>query len=301
MKILVTGGAGYIGSHAVRKLLQKNHEVVVIDNLSNGHLESLPKNIKFIKADIGDSNALEKVFRPRTLKLEARKEDKFLAIIIEDNGIGIAKENLPKIYDPFFTTKEVGEGRGLGLSLSYGIVREHGGDIIAESDLGKGCRLKLLLPMQRSAAAKPAPAPSSNLQRELHKLRLDQKPQILIVEDETAIVTLMQQILELKNYEITTAANGQRGLTLIENHDFDLIICDFRMPKISGPQLFEKVIQAKPYLSNRFLFITGFTSESGDEKFLESHHLPHLLEPFTQETLIQAVESGLKTPIEEKR
>lgn len=230
--------------------------------------------------------ALEKKNGPRKISITIFSKNQNLLISFEDNGVGISDADLKKIFDPFFTTREVGEGAGLGLSLSYGVLQEHGGLLTAQSELGKGSAFTVILPLDLSA--QPAISEPQKPQ-----LAAKNGHQVLIVDDESSIVQLMTSMLETKNIQVVTCSNGEQALEKMKAQDFDLIVCDYRMPKMGGRVLYEKTRQIRPDLISKFLFITGFAGGEDDGNFLEKNKIPYLLKPFSHQSLMEAIENRL--------
>ncbi len=232
-------------------------------------------------------NAVQAVENIKThkkeIKITVTNNRKELIIEVADNGAGIPKEHLKTIFDPFFTTRDVGKGRGLGLSFSYGVMKAHGGVITVQSDEGKGAAFSISFPL---SDAEQAPIPS---QKSL-KSKISGEKKLLLIEDEESVMSFLQDVLAKRPYQIQAVSNGQSALDLISEQPFDLIICDYRIPKLNGLDLFEKVKASKPSLAKRFLFISG--SGSLGESF-EEKHIPFLSKPFTGTDLLAAVDRQL--------
>jgi PAS domain S-box-containing protein len=210
-----------------------------------------------------------------------------LHVTVADNGPGIDPELLGRIFDPFFTTKEPGAGTGLGLSVCHGIISEHGGQIWAESVLGAGSRFHVELPVvppqdsfPEDALLQPSPV---------------QPARLLVVDDEPTVRETLARVLEDHGYEVRTAGDGGAALEQVRRHPFDLILCDMRMPGISGPAFYEQVLSHDPALARRILFSTGDVVSPATRDFLDHHDVPVLAKPFTVELLLGEVESRLGT------
>ena len=194
-------------------------------------------------------------------------------IEVRDTGPGISPENLKRIFDPFFTTKKTGEGTGLGLSLAYTAITEHGGRIHARSQLGKGTTFMVDLPRGvarpeadlQEAAPGPAPAPRSR---------------ILVVEDEAPLAQLLAESLGADGHRVEVASNGVEALERIVLHRYDVIISDLKMPRLDGRQLFEEVTRLDPSLARRMIFSTGDVASRRTQDFFERTHAPLLVKPF---------------------
>ena len=164
-----------------------------------------------------------------------------LELAVTDTGEGIAAEAIERIFEPFFTTKPEGEGTGMGLAVVYGIVRDHGGHIAVESELGHGTTFRILLPV--IAAAVQAFA-------EEHQGSLEGSGRVLVVDDEEMIVNLVERMLERLGYEVTGFTNPWLALEEFEKDPgaFDLILTDYTMPNLTGLDIARRVRRRRPKL-----------------------------------------------------
>ncbi len=195
---------------------------------------------------------------------------------IQDNGPGISKENLSRIFDPFFTTKPQGKGTGLGLSLSYGIMQEHRGRIHAESPPGAGTEFVLELPI-----AEPGPAAAPLKSKSAHPLpAMTPSLYILVIDDEESILHLTQEVLSAEGHQVETAGSGLAALELIGRNRYDVIICDWKMPGLSGINLFQELLVKDPAAAKRMLFMTGDVIKNTFQEFLQKHSRTCLSKPF---------------------
>jgi two-component system NtrC family sensor kinase len=210
-------------------------------------------------------------------------------ITFQDDGPGISEENLGKIFNPFFTTKPVGKGTGLGLSLSYGIIQEHGGSITATSKLGHGTTFVIELPITNAsedvsaASAPPPPPPAQGKGRK-----------VLIVDDEVDILNLASNILVRQDFRVQTALDGESALRHLAADRFDLIISDWKMPGLSGQQLFERLLEIDAKAAGRMVFMTGDVLSEKTEKFLREHGKTCLTKPFSVADFLKVVDDMLK-------
>ena len=205
-----------------------------------------------------------------------RKGDRVL-VVFRDNGPGIAAENLSKIFNPFFTTKEVGKGTGLGLSICYGIVTEHGGTITPLSPAGEGATFIVELPAstEPSVGLDPAVAAAPNNPREGLGKR------VLVIDDEQSILQMIQQVLGSSGYQVDVASNGTIGLERIRQFAYDLILCDLKMPGIGGQQVYESLYGFNPELARKLVFITGDLINESTQAYLSARNKSCLAKPFT--------------------
>ena len=214
-----------------------------------------------------------------------------MQFVLSDTGPGIPKKNLNKIFEPFFTTKGVGKGTGIGLSLSYGVVQSHGGTIRVESEDGQGAAFVIELPMDRQGKVQPAKSEKKN---EISMRENDHPRLILLVEDQQSIAGFMQAILAPRGHEIDMVTDGESALTRVKEKDFDIIICDYHLPKMDGRSLYEKVRQYKEREAKKFFFITGSSLDESMSHFFSENKLRCLMKPFTAEDLLSLIDSKLK-------
>ncbi len=229
---------------------------------------------------------------PGSLLLRSYVRDGKVVLEVGDNGPGIPPEVLPRIFDPFFSTKKQGRGTGLGLSVSYGIVREHGGELKVDTRVGKGSTFSAVFPVHQQATpeASRATQPSS---------AASGGKEILVVDDEEIIIELYLQLLQALGHTIDTASTGLEALKKIESRDYDLVITDIKMPRMTGIQLYEKAVAAKPSMKGRFIFITGDMNSLTSQQMTTVTHNPCLLKPVNIEKIestIRQVLSGQPPP-----
>ncbi len=212
----------------------------------------------------------------------------WVAITVADSGVGIPPEVLPHIFDPFFTTKPPGQGTGLGLAQVYGIVRQLDGQIQVESQIDRGARFTLYLPvLDRPLTAEhmsfPAPPRGAG-------------ETILLVEDEDALRKAMYEMLSTLGYSVLTAENGRRARELfITHHDrISLLVSDLVMPDMSGLELYA-LLQQEPLngVPVRLLLVTGYPLKDDDKLTIEHGLVDWIQKPFTMETLARRVSLAL--------
>jgi CheY-like chemotaxis protein/two-component sensor histidine kinase len=182
-----------------------------------------------------------------------------VVIEIADTGVGIPEAMLGRVFDPFLTTKPVGEGTGLGLFISRSIIKDAGGEIVVESEVGKGTSVRIALPAATSSISPALPPPVATT-----KPPPTPRRRVLVIDDEPALARMVRAMLSAE-HDIVVAESGREALAkLTQEPHFDAILCDLLMPDLSGMDLFEIVAQALPDLAPRFVFMTGgaFTPKS---------------------------------------
>ena len=195
-----------------------------------------------------------------------------VAVSITDSGPGMSEEIAAHVFEPFFTTKGEGEGTGLGLSICQGIVKEHGGRITLDTKPGVGATFTVELPAGARTPlveAAPPPVPEG---KQLH---------ILVVDDEPHILYYMRATLESWGHSVEVASDGAYALERAIAGDFDVIICDLRMPHLSGRDMYQKLARQDPRAAERIIFATGDTVRGDTLQFLETLGRPYLHKPFT--------------------
>lgn len=250
-----------------------------------------------------DANQLQQVFlnlitnarhamleqdRPRHLTLRSYTYGDCLRIECADSGLGIAPEHVDHVFDPFFTTKDEGTGTGLGLSVSYGIVKAHNGQITVETQVGVGTKFVVEFPLDESAFITSA-VPSDNIVSSSVCEVAMPLQKILVIDDEGSINDLVRSILADEGYQVDTAHTAERGLQKLLTNEHELVICDMRMPVMDGKQLYRRVEQSKPHLRQRFIFMTGDVMSESTRMFLEETGNLYLTKPFTHEALLEVV------------
>jgi signal transduction histidine kinase/CheY-like chemotaxis protein len=222
-----------------------------------------------------------------------------IALEIADDGPGIPQEIVSRIFDPFFTTKPAGVGTGLGLSIVYGIVQEHGGEVSVETTPGQGAKLTVELPALSAGAIEFAgtsgaePGFAARVRVVRQPLPRGGPERILVVEDEPTVAYLIADVLGEEGHKVDTLLDSREALALLEQHEYDLVICDLKMPHLDGPGLYQALLQAGSPLQARLLFITGDTMSARTKEFLDSSGLPCLAKPFLVEELRQMVRQSL--------
>jgi two-component system cell cycle sensor histidine kinase/response regulator CckA len=219
----------------------------------------------------------------------------YVAIEVTDTGVGIPKENLQRIFEPFFSTKEVGSGTGLGLSTVYGIVRQTGGFVGVDSQIGKGSTFTVYLPTHHLDEKAPPPRPDTEAERE-------DKPgpdltgagTVLLVEDEDAVRVFSARALRNKGYNVLEARSGEEALALLDKEGgdkIDLTVTDVVMPQMDGPTLYKHIRERWPNM--KVIFVSGYTEDRLREQFTSGETIYFLPKPFTLKQLAGKVKDVL--------
>jgi CheY-like chemotaxis protein len=208
------------------------------------------------------------------IMVSSRQNNDRIFIEISDTGAGIPKESVSKIFDPFYTTKDVGQGTGLGLSVSYGIIQEHGGSIKVDTKQGKGSTFTIALPVIEKGAVMVEEISSEMDDRLLLGKR------VLIIDDEAGVLDFLSRYLHSKKCEVKTASNGQQALNMLRSESFDLIVCDVKMPVMDGKALYTCIGAEMPEMTERIVFSTGDLIGRDTVHFLESTRAKCVHKPF---------------------
>jgi two-component system, cell cycle sensor histidine kinase and response regulator CckA len=212
----------------------------------------------------------------------------YSAVSIADTGTGIPASILSKVFEPFFTTKEVGKGTGLGLSTVYGIVKQSGGYIFADSKVGEGTRFTIYLPVHRVEEEQEAGRRTARKEAEGE---LWGTGTILLVEDEAMVRTVAERALTRHGYQVLTANNGEEALEIIERGDeIALLISDVVMPLMDGPTMVREARKTRPDLP--ILFMSGYAEEQL-RKSIDIANVAFLPKPFSVQELAEAVHKAL--------
>ena len=219
------------------------------------------------------------------LIVRSREFDGHAVVEVEDSGPGIAPEHLRRVFDPFFTTRGVGEGSGLGLSVSIGIVEAHGGSMQAENVAGAGARFTVRLPIgERAETAEPAS------DARLPNLR---HARILLIEDETSLRSVLIDVLTGLGHTVEEAATGELALRRLERGSYDLIALDLKLPDADGRTIWSWLGTHRPDLAPRVLFMTGDTMSTETQTFLQDSGRPVLNKPLAIAQIARMIDQVL--------
>jgi PAS domain S-box-containing protein len=214
---------------------------------------------------------------------------RYVLLQVTDTGVGMSEEVKAHVFEPFFTTKPTGSGTGLGLATVYGIVRQTGGNVFVESEVGKGTTFSIYLPETIENLEAKSEMVSSN-----EGLRGSET--ILVAEDEPTVRHLIVKLLKAKGYTVIEAGNGEEALklvTLLGKVQIDLVLTDLIMPRMGGKELAERLREMRP--KQPILFISGYSREFFGTESKPPFDAVLLSKPFAPEPLLRAVRTAIDT------
>jgi CheY-like chemotaxis protein len=217
------------------------------------------------------------------LSIKTEQIDNNIRVSFKDDGPGIAEENLERIFNPFFTTRQVGQGTGLGLSVCYGIVSEHGGRIYAESKLGKGATFIVELPIVTEDKQLEFPEPAVQGQQKVTGAK------ILVVDDEPVVREFISKVLAEEGHQVETVDNAEDALEMVKIKTYRIILLDIKMPGMSGIELYKRFQKIAPSLARRVVFVTGDVMGARTTAFLSKAKAPYITKPFDGKQLNIAI------------
>ncbi len=261
-----------------------------------GQLEQVIMNLVVNAKDaMPDGGKIEIRTATVTLDEASRREHVFIKpgpyvmVSVRDNGHGMDKETQSRIFEPFFTTKEKGKGTGLGLSTVYGIVKQSGGYVFVQSEIGRGTSFTIYLPRVEQCSEAHGATPVS-------LAAAGGSETVLLVEDEESVRQLVRETLEARGYRVLEAENGEAGLAVATEHKdtIHLVITDVVMPGMSGHELAQRVLNARP--DTKVLYLSGYTEDAFGEKGAAETGRAFLQKPFTLQSLSRKVREVLGRP-----
>lgn len=215
----------------------------------------------------------------------------YVIVEVEDTGTGIPSDIRDKIFDPFFTTKEIGKGTGLGLSMVYGIVKQTGGFIFCDSQVGRGTTFRIFLtrhiPVETPVEAPKAEEKKSAADHTGHGV-------VLLVEDEEAVRSFGARALASRGYTVLEADSGLDALRVVEEtkQHIDLVVSDVVMPEMDGPTMFGEL--RKRGIKCRVIFVSGYAEDAFSKNLPEGEDFGFLPKPFTLKQLIETVKANMR-------
>jgi two-component system cell cycle sensor histidine kinase/response regulator CckA len=285
-------------SHLLKRLLGETVELVVKHGRNLGPVRADPGQLEQViinlavnardaMAEKGGGTLTIQTYSVRANQVAELGSDilpiaDYSALSVTDTGSGIAPAVLGKVFEPFFTTKEVGKGTGLGLSTVYGIVKQSGGFIFADSKVGEGTRFVIYLPVHREEGTVAK-------SRKTDKARKDElwgTGTVLLVEDEPMVRSVAERALTRHGYTVVTADNGEDALEVLERgEEIDLLISDVVMPGMDGPTMVREARKSRPEL--KILFMSGYAEEQLRNS-IDIENVNFLPKPFSVTELAEA-------------
>ncbi|HEX3954843.1 MAG TPA: PAS domain S-box protein [Stellaceae bacterium] len=284
-------------SHLLRRLIGENIELKVVHGrdlglakVDQGQLEQVIINLAVNARDAMVSGGTLTIRTANVTQANAVRRGheimpagNYLLIEVADTGVGIPKENLARIFEPFFSTKEIGSGTGLGLSTVYGIVKQTGGFVFVDSAPGRGAVFQIYVPRHQmadgplTARADAADAPGAR--------DLTGAGTVMLVEDEDPVRIFGARALRNKGYKVIEARSGEGALDLIRaaSETIDLLITDVVMPRMDGPALVRHVREIHPDM--KVIFISGYTEDSFRQRLDSDSEIHFLPKPFSLKQL----------------
>ena len=228
----------------------------------------------------------------RALRIHATRDGGWVTILFDDDGPGVARPD--RVFDPFYTTKDVGEGTGLGLTLVHGFIDEFGGDIRVENRAEGGARFAVRLREAEAAAPAIVEAPVALERRPATRApaRAD-GPRVLVVEDEAPLRRLQEQILLRIGAEVHLASSGNEAKRMLEELQVDLVVSDVKMPDGNGIELWEWIRRERPELREKVLLVTGNLGDPAVIDIAEQEPERVVGKPFSREEYVERVEAAL--------
>ena len=233
-------------------------------------------------------HAMHGSLSPRRLTIRTRfaVADARISLAVGDTGPGIPPEILGRMFEPFFTTKPVGQGTGLGLPLCQGIVEGHGGTLRVDSKPGEGAVFTIELPVI-AAPEGEATEPAAEART------LPRGNRILVVDDEPDVAGVLIDLLKAAHEQVETVSEGRAALEKLGQAEYDLILCDVRMPGLDGPDLYKVLGKTHPQLLSRFVFLTGDTLNPESREFVQQTGAPCLGKPFDFDEVYRVIGRAL--------
>jgi len=221
------------------------------------------------------------------------KSGAHILLSFSDNGCGMSDEVLSHLFEPFYTTKTVGHGTGLGLATAYGIIKQHDGYLQVKSRVGEGTTFTIYLPEHRDDS-KPLSAPHTETPQISEKMN---NKTILIVDDNTMLLEMAVELLESDGYNVLCADSPLKARTIAHSQgaSLDLLVTDVVMPESSGPELYRQLAAKSPKLP--VLYISGYTFDVKLQNDSQNGKVKFLPKPFTSQQFLNSVQQALKHTI----
>jgi PAS domain S-box-containing protein len=228
--------------------------------------------------------ALKEAEAEKIITIRSWSTEDQVKVSVSDTGPGIPEAHRGRVFDPFFSTKEVGKGTGLGLSICHGILESHGGSIWLEPTEGKGATFVFAFPFRTEDRAgkgaegeKTGPTP------------LETRQKVLVVDDERDVLYVLEEGLRSEKLLVYPALGGEEALSQMEKREFNLILADIKMPQMDGREFYRRVREKNPQLARKIIFITGDVLSASTREFIDETGNVCVMKPFSLEKLREVV------------
>ncbi|MFC1953282.1 ATP-binding protein, partial [Chloroflexota bacterium] len=238
----------------------------------------------FLNIILNAETEMSKAYDEGSLLIRTERINNAIRISFRDDGPGIEKENLEKVFDPFFTTREVGKGTGLGLSICHGIIAEHGGRIHAESEKGKGTTFIIDLPIVTEGKRLETPEP------EFESTGATVSSKVLVIDDELTVQQYLTNVLTDEGHEVEVIDNGDDAIQKAGEEEYDVILLDIKMPGRSGIEIYNELRKKSAVIAKKIVFITGDVMGQDTESFLLKVNAPYIVKPFDTEQILNGID-----------
>ena len=221
------------------------------------------------------------------LTIEAKKDTEKVMITIADTGCGMDEETLKNIFDPFYTTKDIGEGTGLGLSITHGIIKEHNGTISVSSQPNKGTTFTISFPIAEKFVQAESESPL--------KIRHGKGQKVLIVDDEPEVLKSLENMVKSIGYEVDSARSGNKALEHYKTYKPDVVLLDWKMPVMDGETCAKKILKNDP--AARIVIISGYqeSAVNEEETGLKNDIKDFVLKPFDIDEISKVISKALQS------
>jgi len=219
-------------------------------------------------------------------KNQAMTDEKYICLLVKDNGCGMPGEVMSKIFDPFFTTKQADQGTGLGLSMAYGAIKQVGGDMIVSSKPGHGTVFQILVPIGFETQIEMEADPG--------RIHAGHGETILIADDDKQLLHVQKEMVESFGYHVITACNGQQAVELFEEYgnEISVVILDLVMPRLTGIKAARQILAASS--AAKIILSTGYDQEDALDNDTNTVGLPLIHKPYTAESISHLLQEQIK-------
>jgi PAS domain S-box-containing protein len=282
---------------ALRSYEMRTNDITVVTELD----PDLPRTMAnvgqlqqvFLNIIINAEQAMTKAHGRGVLTIRTARVGNRIRASVSDTGPGIPEDIIDRLFDPFFTTKEEEGGSGLGLSISYGIINEHGGRLRVRSTPGKGATFIIDLPVV--AKVKEAlPGETADQEPAQDEALPVRGARVLVIDDEPHICRALHRLLSREGFHVDTVPSARAALRRLDRERYDLILLDLRMPGMNGIEFYERLKEVDPELQRRVVCVTGDIVSRTNQAFLDEVGIPCVAKPFSVDELMCQVKLVLE-------